>query len=92
MSSGAEAILNPSDADNMIKIIDAISDISKQIDFNAANAMISNFAAASMPTGNQGIMQEITINAEFPDATNRDEISAAFDSLLIRASQYANRK
>ena len=40
----------------------------------------------------QVIEQEITIHAEFPTASERGEIEAAFDSLLLRASQFANRK
>jgi hypothetical protein len=40
----------------------------------------------------QTLQQEITIHAEFPNATQRTEIEAAFDSLFNRASQFANRK
>ena len=44
-------------------------------------------------SGNQGeIKQNVTINASFPAATNRDEISAAFDNLIGRASQFVNIK
>lgn len=87
-----ELVLNPEDTINMLKTIDMVRDISNLIDLNAANSMFSTLTTMAMPVGNQGITQEITINAEFPDATDRDEISAAFDSLFIRASQYANRK
>ena len=38
------------------------------------------------------INQNITINADFPDATDRDEIKAAFDNLLNIASQRAMTK
>jgi hypothetical protein len=38
------------------------------------------------------LQQEVTIHAEFPNATQRTEIEAAFDTLLNRASQFANRK
>ena len=87
-----ELVLNPEDTVNMLKTIDMVRDISNLIDLNAANSMFSTLTTMAIPVGNQGITQEITINAEFPDATDRDEISAAFDSLFIRASQYANRK
>jgi len=35
--------------------------------------------------------QNVTITAEFPNATNRNEIEAAFDNLINRASQFAGR-
>jgi len=44
-----------------------------------------------MPSNNS-LQQEVTIHAEFPNATNRGEIEAAFDTLINRASQFANRK
>jgi hypothetical protein len=36
--------------------------------------------------------QIVQIQAEFPNVTNRSEIEEAFDTLINRASQYANRK
>ena len=39
-----------------------------------------------------GYVQSVTINADFPDATNQQEISMAFDNLINKASQYANEK
>jgi hypothetical protein len=36
--------------------------------------------------------QEVTIHAEFPNATNHNEIEEAFRNLMNTASQYANRK
>jgi hypothetical protein len=69
-----------------------IRSISQLIDLKAASSAFSNLTSATALAGSQTITQEITINAEFPDATDRDEISAAFDNLFIRASQYANRK
>ena len=49
-------------------------------------------APAPALAGENGIEQNITINAEFPDATDRDEIKAAFDSLVNLASQRAFTK
>ena len=34
----------------------------------------------------------VHITAEFPAATNRGEIEAAFETLINQASQYANRE
>jgi len=36
--------------------------------------------------------QSVTITAEFPNATDRNEIAEAFNTLINQASQYANRK
>ena len=36
--------------------------------------------------------QNVHITAEFPNATNKDEILSAFDNVVNLASQYANRK
>lgn len=87
-----ELVLNADDTTNILKSIEMIRSISQLIDLKAASSAFSNLTSATALTGSQTITQEITINAEFPDATDRDEISAAFDNLFIRASQYANRK
>lgn len=87
-----ELVLNADDTTNILKSIEMIRSISQLIDLKAASSALSNLTSATALAGSQTITQEITINAEFPDATDRDEISAAFDNLFIRASQYANRK
>jgi len=38
------------------------------------------------------LAQEVKIHAEFPNAVNHNEIEQAFDTLINRAAQYANRK
>ena len=38
------------------------------------------------------LTQEITINADFPNATNHSEIEEAFNNLVNKATQYTNRK
>ena len=54
--------------------------------------MLGTIAAASVAPATQMLEQEVIIHAEFPNATQRTEIEAAFESLLNRASQFANRK
>ena len=39
-----------------------------------------------------GLDQNVTIHAEFPNAVDHTEIEMAFNDLLNKASQYANRK
>ena len=40
----------------------------------------------------QTVDQNVTITAEFPNATNHSEIEEAFNNLINKASQYANRR
>jgi hypothetical protein len=49
-------------------------------------------ASSGVATGNETLEQNVTIHAEFPNATNHNEIEEAFNNLVNRASQYANRK
>ena len=42
---------------------------------------------------NNGVLeQQVTITAEFPNATDKDQILDAFDNVINLAAQYANRK
>ena len=40
----------------------------------------------------QEIVQQITIEAEFPNVTDQYEIMAAFDTMANNAAQFASRK
>ena len=56
-------------------------------------ASLFNLSASSgVTTGNETLEQTVTIHAEFPNATNHNEIEEAFNNLVNRASQYANRR
>jgi hypothetical protein len=64
------------------------------IDLNAmssAGGLNSLFAATSSNLA-QTLQQEVTIHAEFPNATDKDQITEAFSDLINLASQYASRK
>ena len=89
-----ELVLNAADTENMLKAVDIVRNIVRVIDLNAATAANAFGAlhAIGAPSTTQTIEQEVTIHAEFPNATNRGEIEEAFNSLLNRASQFANRK
>jgi len=49
-------------------------------------------AYSGIPSTGQTLEQQVSIHAEFPNATDRYEIEEAFNSLVNKASQYANRK
>lgn len=89
-----ELVLNAQDTENMLSAINIIRDIARVIDLNAASSanafalMSSTYATHS----GQTIEQEVTIHAEFPNATNHSEIEEAFNTLINQAAQFANRK
>ena len=56
------------------------------------SSFFSMSAAAGIATGNETLEQTVTIHAEFPNATDHNEIEEAFNNLINTASQYANRK
>jgi hypothetical protein len=89
-----ELVLNADDTSKFLAAVNIVRDISKLIDLRAAaqqNAFGSMMSALSttVPAVTQ---QEITIHADFPNATNHSEIEEAFNSLLNHAAQFANRK
>jgi hypothetical protein len=47
--------------------------------------------AADVNNNSSVVEQHVEIHAEFPQATDRHEIEEAFNTLINRASQYANR-
>ena len=89
-----EIVLNADDTENFLKAVDMVRQISEMIDLNAmssAGGLNSLFAATSSNLA-QTLQQEVTIHAEFPNATDKDQITEAFSDLINLASQYASRK
>lgn len=89
-----ELVLNDQDTKNMLTAVNLVRQISQAIDLNAASASsaFSAMFAGQVSMGNQALEQDVHITAEFPNATDRNEILAAFDNVINLASQYANRK
>lgn len=87
-----EIVLNKSDTENLFKTVDVVRNISSQI--NNARAADFSYMRYGFGTnfGNSTVEQKVEIKAEFPNATNHSEIEEAFDNLINRAAQYANRK
>lgn len=97
-----ELVLNPDDTQNMFRTIDAV----RQLDKTTLNIMddFINFATSSMmanmfnlhagsTNGSNGeLQQNVQITAEFPNVQDRNEIEAAFDNLINRASQFIGSK
>lgn len=89
-----ELVLNASDTENMLAIVDMVRQISNAIDTNALSTLMSaGLTAASVNTKDKDVLeQHVTITAEFPNATDKDSILDAFDNVINLAAQYANRR
>ena len=57
----------------------------------AAYGSSSSLNSAVYNQSMQPLEQEVTIHAEFPNVTDHNEIEQAFDTLINRATQHANR-
>jgi hypothetical protein len=89
-----ELVLNPNDTTNFLDALKISKEvIHSMIEMNArASSMaLADLMPNNIPEWNQTLEQTVTITAEFPSATDRDEIEVAFNNLLNTASQYANR-
>ena len=58
----------------------------------AQSVAANNAIASAVQELNSSFEQNITIYAEFPDATDQNEIAAAFGNMTNDAAQYANRR
>lgn len=91
-----ELVLNAHDTENMLKTIEYIREMNRAIEINAMSfsrgldSMIQG--GGRIHTRDDILQQEVTIHAEFPNVQDRHEIEDAFENLINRASQYANRK
>lgn len=89
-----EIVLNKDDTSNFLSAVDIVRDIAKTIDLtasSASNSFSKLFAAAGIKTAANTLEQEVHITAEFPNATDKNEILDAFDNVINLATQYANR-
>ena len=87
-----ELVLNAKDTSNILTAVDVVRQLASSIDFNTmtANLATTNIKSAS---GNSGTLeQRVEITANFPNATDRNEIEQAFQNIVNMASQYAQRK
>lgn len=89
-----ELVLNADDTKNFLSAVSILRDINSQINLNVAamrysgNLSSSHLVPSSTPTE---IKQEVTISAEFPNATNHSEIEEAFRNLNNMAIQYIHK-
>lgn len=87
-----ELVLNKADTANMLSIVGLVRDIVSGFGGmpSGANANF-NLGIGRYIGDSSNIDQQVIINAEFPNATNREEIQAAFDQMAIQATQYIKK-
>ena len=89
-----EMVLNQKDTSNILSAVDMIRGISEKIDLNAlaqSGALSQGLSSGINGVSNGILEQDVHITAEFPNATDRNEITEAFNNIIGLAAQYANR-
>lgn len=87
-----ELILNQDDTQNILSTVSLIRQLVNMIDAQAASASLFNLISTPSPSPNANTLeQKVEITAEFPNVNDRYEIEEAFNNLVNRASQYANK-
>ena len=88
-----ELVLNKEDTANMLATVGFVRDLIEMISINATSSGgIGNLLLGGVASGGNYLDQNVTIHAEFPNATNHSEIEEAFQNLIGLAGQYAGRK
>ena len=87
-----ELILNQDDTQNILSTVSLIRELVNMIDAQAASASLFNLISTPSPNPSTNTLeQKVEITAEFPNVNDRYEIEEAFNNLVNRASQYANK-
>ena len=89
-----ELVLNKSDTANFLASMELLEHILEIIDLQTASAQLGGLLSSPgyADTSTETIEQNVHIEASFPAVQDRNEIEEAFNTLINRASQYANRK
>ena len=89
-----ELVLNQEDTSNILATVDIVRQLISAIDVQSLYSRLGNPTAFGINTnGNTNtVAQTVSIEASFPNVTDRNEIQEAFNNLLNTASQYAFRK
>ena len=90
-----ELVLNASQTEDLLMTMELLESIIKQIDMMTMNNKINQMSAAMNQAINtmykEQVAQEIHVEANFPNATDRNEIYQAFEMLANDTSQFINR-
>ena len=90
-----ELVLNASQTEDLLMTMELLDSIIKQIDMMTMNNKINQMSAAMNQAISamyrEQVAQEVHIEANFPNATDRNEIYQALEMLANDASQFINR-
>lgn len=90
-----ELVLNAHDTENFLQAVDIVRNLNESLDLGALSMSkgLGNITARGLDQNTaQTIDQNVSIQASFPNVQDRNEIEEAFNNLINKASQYANRK
>ena len=89
-----EIVLNQQDTANLLMTMNMLDSILATLDSYTSNWLLGGSLQSPGYGGipNESLEQNVHIEASFPGVTNHSEIEEAFNNLVNRASQYANRK
>jgi hypothetical protein len=90
-----ELVLNAKQTEDLFMTMELLDSILKQIDLmssiNKINSLSSSVNNSINGLYKDTLQQDVYIEANFPNVTDRNEIQEAFDNLINRASQFAYR-
>ena len=86
-----ELVLNAEDTSNFLNALDIMRNIVGNIGSDAFARLAAIGGNRSLGEPGAGIEQNVVINADFPNATDHNEIQQAFDNLMNIATQRVNR-
>jgi hypothetical protein len=88
-----EIVLNQDDTANLLSVVEMVRTILATIDMHSASAQLGGILSTPGFHGGEGdtLEQHVSIEASFPNVQDRNEIEEAFNNLINKASQYANR-
>lgn len=81
-----ELVLNATDTENILAAVNSVRNL-----FTGVHGLTSSITPANAAEVG-ALEQNVHIEASFPNATDKDEITAAFEDLVNLAAQYAARK
>lgn len=95
-----ELVLNPNDTSNLLEALKIAKENymqsiqTQRLQSLYEQQMIASteqLTSAAFQNNTGSLQQDVTIHAEFPNVTERNEIAEAFKTLVNEASQFANR-
>ena len=95
-----ELVLNPNDTSNLLEALKIAKENymqsiqTQRLQSLYEQQMIASteqLTSAAFQNNTDSLQQDVTIHAEFPNVTERNEIAEAFKTLVNEASQFANR-